>query len=345
MKRKIIVIVCLLLMFTGCQNKKETNKKNISNKEDNVKLLSDELKNVESMDFNIKDDKFIAVVSYQDKTDFLVYSLKNKKIILDETINDGPLSRAKIIILQNGYAINLGSNLKFKLYDQQFNQIKDLNLASSSESSPFLCAAISQDLGSAAFTTNDNSLCIMNLNTDEISTILTLNNDVNKLNSITELAFLDQNTLCYTGLTYLDEDAQSTGCYGTIDISKRAYTKTNSCSVELSTYENQILIHNQNEPPEINDTSCTYYYDGINGKTLNLSLQDSINATLTAEGILILNPGSKGDYLPEISINDKVFTSFGKEYEYIDKAIYYNNTLYLWGLVNDKFIFSTMEDV
>lgn len=341
MIKKRLVFFVLLLLISGCNHQKieKNSGKSINNSNKSIEKI---LENYELIDYKIYNNEFITIATNKNHAVLIVYSLKDKKTILTEKIYDGPLIKASITILSNGFTINYGNNLYTNIYDKDYKLIKSVDFSNYNADS-ISPTCVSQDLKYAAFIKEDNSLNLLNLETDETTNILTLDNNLNKLNFIFEMAFLDNNTLCYTGGTYLEYGEQSTDCYGTIDAVSHTYEKINSSAVTLSTYENKVLIHNQAEAPEKNSKSFSYYFDGPNGKTLTMSLKDSVNARLTSSGIIIIESGDLGVSEPKVVFNDKEYTSFDKKYTFLTNCVYYNKKLYLYGYVNEELIFSIME--
>ncbi|WP_435303650.1 hypothetical protein [Thomasclavelia cocleata] len=331
----------LLLLMTGCNYSKieKKPKRKINNSTNSIEKI---LKNYELIDYEIRNNEFIAITSDKNHADLIVYSLENEKIILKEEINDGPLVKASITILSNGFAINYGNNHYSDIYNKDYKLIKSIDFSDyNADSVSPIC--VSQDLKYVAFMKEDNSLNLLNLENDEITNILSLDNNVDKLSFIFEMTFLDNNTLCYIGATYLKYGEQSTNCYGTIDIASHTYKKINSDAVTLSTYENKALIHNQAVAPEENSKSISYYFDGTNGKSLTMSLTDSINARLTSSGIIFIESGDIGVIKPKVTFNDKEYGSFDIDYTFLINCTYYNKKLYLYGYVNETLMFSIME--
>ena len=327
-KRKLLFLVLVLLM-TGCNHSKieKKSKKKINNSTESIEKI---LKDYELIDYEICNNEFIAITSDKNHADLIVYSLENEKTILKEKIHDGPLAKASITILSNGLTISYGNNHYTNIYDKDYELIKSIDFFDyNADSVSPIC--VSQDLKYAAFMKEDNSLNLLNLENDEITNILLLDNNVDKLSFIFEMTFLDNNTLCYIGATYLEYGEQSTNCYGTIDIASHTYKKTNSEAVTLSTYENKALIHNQAVAPEENSKSASYYFDGANGKPLTMSLTDSINARLTSSGIIFIESGDIGVIKPKVIFNDKEYVLFDIDYTFLINCIYYNNRLYLYG--------------
>ena len=340
--KKIIILISVIMICAGCQARNI--EKNNKEKKKEISLV-DELNNYELIDYNIKDDIFVAIVYSEEKTNFFVYSLQKKELILIKNIYEGFLPRAKIIVIKDGYVLDFGQGSILTIYNNDFNLVKTIELSKLNPKKPYQIAAVSQDMRYLAFLNDENVLCLMDLENENTEKVMSLYNNINELSIINKLAFLDENTLCFTGGTYLYEGVQNTGCYGTIDIDAKTYTKTNSSAVTLSSYEDKVLIHNEHEPIEVAPESCSFYFNGKNGISLDLSLQDSINALMTVEGLLFLNSGSKGDYTPEIKIENKILNTFDENYEYISNAIYYRDHFYILGYVDGKNRFCIMEDI
>ena len=342
MIKKRLVFLVLLLLIPGCSHPKI--EKNFGKTIDNSNRSIEKIfENYELIDYKIYNNEFIAIAANKDHADLIVYSLKDEKKILKEKIHDSPLIKATITILSNGFTINCGNNLYTDIYNKEYKLIKSVDLSNYNADS-ILPTCVSQDLKYAAFIKEDNSLNLLNLENDEITNILTFDNNLDKLSLIFEMTFLDNNTLCYIGATYLEYGEQSTSCYGTIDINSHTYEKINSSAVTLSTYENKVLIHNQAVAPEENSKSINYYFDGIKGKSLTMSLDDSVNARLTSSGIIIIESGDLGVIEPKVIFNDKEYTSFDKKYTYLINCAYYDKKLYLYGYVNEEESeFSVME--
>lgn len=342
MIKKRLVFLVLLLLISGCSHSKIENnsKKTIENSNKSIEKI---LENYDLLDYKIYNDEFIVVAADKDHADLIVYSLKDEQTILKEKIHDGPLVKATITILLNGFTVSYGNSLYIDIYNKDYKLIKSVDF--SNYNANFIASTcVSQDLKYAAFIKGDHSLNLLTLENDEIINILTFDDNLDKLNFIFEMAFLDNNTLCYTGATYLEYGEQSTSCYGTVDIASHTYEKINSSAVILSVYENKVLVHNQSVAPEENSKSISCYFDGVNSKQLTMSLEDSENARLASSGIIIIESGDAGVSDPKVLFNDKEYTSFDKKYTYLINCVYYDKKLYLYGYINEeKSEFSVME--
>lgn len=339
----------VLLILTGCSNKSSKSINNQAMDEVTDRLdLSNVLKGKQILDYKLANDNFIAVIVNQGATGEFVYSLKDETVLLENIVSEDPIVAARVIILDDGFAISYDQNTRFNLYDNEIKLIRTVDLSNykqdSNLSNPI---AISHNLNLIAFMKEFDTLSILNLSNDEVNDVLVFNHDeVNKLINITDLAFLDLKTLVYCGGVYLKAGDSSSSCYGTIDLSTGNYNLINSGAIEISAYRNQVLVHNHSEGYGSNTEKMSYLYNGKDGKALNLSLEDSCNAIQSSDGIVFLSTGSADDNIkPEIKIRDKQYTSFNVKYSYITNCEIYQNKMYLYGYIDSNTKIFSVEEI
>lgn len=329
--KKILIYIIALLLLAGCSQKKESK---IEDNKNSVRSddLSAVLKNKELFDWDIIDDKFYILYG-DEEASLLGYDLKDNKILFDKVINQKFYPHTKLIPLQNGYVVEKGKTVMdiYNYNDELLHTIDLNNYLDEDLFSPSF--AVSQDLEKVVFT-NNQKVYLIDIKSNSVSNILTLNANLNSLVSIQELTFLDNQTVCYIGDTILKEDEQSTPCYGTIDLNLHTYTKTNSSAVTLDNYKNNVLIHNAFVPMDEIKESTSYLYEGTLAKDLKLSKKDSVNVHVLNEGIAIIDSGSKGDWRPNLKFNEKDYGDFG--YSYISMAAKYQNRIFLYGYLDNE---------
>ena len=144
MIKKRLVFLVLLLLISGCSHSKI--EKNFGKTIDNSNRSIEKIfENYELIDYKIYNNEFIAIAANKDHADLIVYSLKDEKKILKEKIHDGPLIKATITILSNGFTINCGNNLYTSIYDKEYKLIKSVDFSNYNADS-ILPTCISQDL-------------------------------------------------------------------------------------------------------------------------------------------------------------------------------------------------------
>lgn len=343
--KKITFFLLVFLLLIGCQSEEKSsiisNETNGTSNESSVSLEAI-LKDKTILDMKIYKNNFLFIVSDKENTSIIVYSIDHENIIIEKDFYDGRLSMASIIVLNEGYVISYNNGLSAYIYNSNNEQVSSIDISSYGDN--ITSMAVSQNLKYIAYVGNLQTLYLLNIENNEVTEVLSLNNETNELNIIDQLAFLDDSTLIYCGGTYLNPGEQSTGCYGTINLETKKYDKVNSSAVVLSSYQDKILVHNQDEGYGASSKSTCYYYDGINGKSLNISLIESINARLTSSGIIFVESGSAGEIKPEVRIDDNMYTMFSEDYIYIVKCEYYNKKIYLYGYTDDTTkVFSITE--
>lgn len=323
---KKIISLCLCFLLVGCYP--SVSKKSEKNNEiDDFSILEEN----EILEFKIIDQKLISIYRKNNQIYLYEYSLNKKSITLHKKIYDDVVYRVKVQSLNKGYAIQIENIL---LIFENSKLIKKIALQRYVEDYDWdsVCISLNKKLiACMQYIQGEQVLKLIDLNNDTVENLMILETIPKKLNAIWKLAFCDQRHLIYCGGTYLQEGAQTTGCYGVIDIINKNYELYNSPAVSQSVFKNQILIHNQSE--DTNQEAISLYYN--NGfKNLSLSYSDSVNAYLSNGEIIILEKGSINEITPYVIFNHIKYDSFDLDNIYFCE--YYAHKLFILGVKDGK---------